>query len=386
MFKKRFIILIAAAMLISGCKAPEAPGFSFPDNSYEGSSDNSSDNSEVNSQSGESSSEDPAANTPSESENEPSVRYPESQDDVLQLFYDPANVCTMEIDGNAVIITVKTETGFIEDIFTDIESTVDRHETDGGFTYTVQPETYNGYFSLYLDNENSFYAIRLKSGADGISFPDVSEVIGRSRAVAENPVHTSPAVTAKFITRDGSTEKVPEILSQIKNISDKICEGIDSDYDKLRAISQWVSANIYYDHPAYKAGIPDACLSLEYMLDKHSSVCGGYSNMTSALCAAQGIYCVNINGEALNNGYCYAETGKGVHHEWNYAVIDGRGIWVDSGWNSYNTVSMGGTYSSDDIGYFYFDIGSEIFALNHAAVSSQYRDYFCPELYNGRTL
>lgn len=166
------------------------------------------------------------------------------------------------------------------------------------------------------------------------------------------------------------------MLGEIKALSDVICEGLGSDYDKLRAISRWVSANIYYDYPAYNKGVPEETLSLKYMLNGHSSVCGGYSNMTSALCAAQGIKCWNVHGSVLTGGYTFSERNDGEYHEWNYAEIDGRVIWVDSGWNSFCTLRSDGTYINGGIYYRYFDIGEEYFALNHKSNYAEYRDYF----------
>lgn len=392
---KRFLAICAAAvLLLTGCSAGSTPSFEFSGNSSGSSSSDSSHGSSGGS-SGESksgnskpdnsseSSSESFSGSSGESSNEPSGEPAPSdlpQGNSLKVCYDPINDCTLEFDGDTVIFSGSSE--IIESVFCEKNADVEFERDGNDFVYKVKCKNFTGYFNFLLTDGNHSYDIRLKKDKNGVSFPDVSEVKQYNELVAANPVSTAPNITAKYITRNGKIDKAGEVLKKIKEISDGICKGLSSDYDKLRAISRWVSDNIYYDHPAYRKGIPDECLSLEYMLDKHSSVCGGYSNMTSALCAAQGIRCLNINGKAITGRYCYAENQNGEHHEWNYAIIDGRGIWVDSGWNSYNGLYDGGRYSHGDIGYFYFDIGSDIFALDHAASSAQYRDYFCKELYS----
>ncbi len=98
--------------------------------------------------------------------------------------------------------------------------------------------------------------------------------------------------------------------------------------------------------------------------------------MTSALCAAQGIKCWNVHGAALNGGRMFVTDNDSEYHEWNFAEIDGRVIWVDSGWNSYCYLRRDGVYENGGICYRYFDIGEEYFALNHKASYAEYRDYF----------
>lgn len=360
MSKKLLCLCAAAVLLLSGCsgegKEKDFPKINVPWNSSRSSFSNSTE-------------ADPDESAPT----------------ILSaaVFYDPQNDCRLEMTKNSIILTVNSD--YIKEVSAGIPSKVYLAENDGESVYTIEcEEDFSGYFDLYLSDEEYTYTIRLKRIDGMISLPNVYKVQQKNILVARNAVETSAKITAKYIAKDGKISSAAPILKRIKTLSDNICDGFDSDYDKLRAISQWVSENICYDYPAYKAGVPDECITLEYMLDKRSSVCGGYANMTAALCAAQGIKCMVINGEALTGEYCYAENDDGEHHEWDYAVIDGRGVWVDSGWNSYGSVVEGSFYDirvEHPIGHFYFDVSSEIFALDHAASSAQYRDFFCKELY-----
>ena len=267
----------------------------------------------------------------------------------------------------------------IDFVYLDYDESVPTQKTADGFTCTVSLSSNKDRFvnlSIYDGYLAYEYRIKYNSASDTVEFVVPPATAAENSAVVDKSTILAPSLVKRYITTDENGD-VEKILEEIRAISDKICEGLDSDYDKLRAISRWVSDNIYYDYPAHDAGIPEECLSLEYMLDKHSSVCGGYSNMTSALCAAQGITCYNVKGYALTGDVTYAETSSGeAYHEWNYAIIDGRVIWVDSGWNSHNYYRSSGTYDYNGISYKYFDVSLEAFSQDHRCVSAEIRDYY----------
>lgn len=293
---------------------------------------------------------------------------------------DPQNPCSITFDGKS--ITVKGKYGDVFGGVAEIYPQMDiKSWLDGDMlTCVLTPKTTQfdrdfGSFAI-LDKSRYLNKVHIDLSNGGIMFPDTSNLVQINQRAVDAVIDASEARVAQYVTTDGSRGRIPQILNEIQKISDEICEGIDSDYEKLRAISRWVSDNIYYDHPAYSNGAPQECLSLEYMLDNRSSICGGYSNMTSALCAAQGIRCLNISGMAINNGKCYLQNEQGGFHEWNVAEIDGRQIIVDSGWNSGNDFNYDGTFSSDPPCYKYFDISGDVFALDHKAQSAEYRDYW----------
>lgn len=257
-------------------------------------------------------------------------------------------------------------------------SKVDLKKEDGSFTCTVSNgPLLKGFISVILEDERGVCSdIRLRFINGKFAFPDVLDIAESNRSLVSGEISKdAKMITLKNITEDGTADNAEKVLEEIRNLSNEICAGTDSGYEKLRAISRWVSSNIYYDHDAFSDGIPSACLTLEYMLKNNRSVCGGYANMTAALAQAQGIVCYSIAGEAVTNSACYAEVSKGEVHEWNYAVIGGRGIWVDSGWNSNNHYRKG-KYTDNIYGTQYFDIGNEYFALNHKALKVSDRNFF----------
>ncbi|MDE7400336.1 MAG: transglutaminase domain-containing protein [Oscillospiraceae bacterium] len=310
----------------------------------------------------------------------PVISEPIEQTNVFNLIRDPRNEVNIRFDGNKVTVYGNDTDLDIQWITADYGKPFDLSDSMGEFSCELELPLNKGEFvNLYIIKASGLsYSYRMKCNASekSLSFVVPMGAVQQNTEVTENPPILAPALVKRYVTTKENGD-VNAILGKIREISDEICEGLDSDYDKLRAISRWVSDNIYYDYPAHDAGIPEECLSLEYMLDKHSSVCGGYANMTSALCAAQGIKCYNIKGHALQGEATYDEAhGSAAYHEWNYAVIDGRVIWVDSGWNSYNYFRYDGTYDYGGIGYEYFDIGIEAFSQNHMCDSAEYRDFY----------
>lgn len=293
---------------------------------------------------------------------------------------DPENSCTITVENNTVTVRGKQSDVLtrVADNYPKMTTTSDR--TDGELVFTLTPKSnlFDRKYGVFyiVDGSNHNNKIYLELTKDGVRFPDVSWLVENNGRAVNSPETLSEDAVAKYITLDGSRERIPQILKEIKKISDNICEGIDSDYEKLRAIVHWAAENIYYDFPAHNNGIPPECLSLEYMLNNKSSVCGGYSNITSALCSAQGIRCYNVKGRGITNNGCFMQNLQGEFHEWNIAEIDGRRIIIDTGWSSMNAFRSDGTFTSSPMCYGYFDISPEVFSLDHKAQSAEYRDYF----------
>ncbi len=304
----------------------------------------------------------------------------QSEKQTIPYILDPENTCTITVSDNTITVSGKRGdvlTGVMEGN-PDMRKTKSELGDELVFTLTPKNNDFKDKYGIFyvIDANNFKNKIYIELSENGVSFPDVSALVKSNAAAVSSPETLSEDAVAKYITRDGSREKIADILGEIKEISDGICKGLDSDYEKLRAIVRWSAENIYYDHPAHNKGIPSECLSLEYMLNNKSSVCGGYSNITSALCEAQGIRCYNIKGRGITKGGCFLQNLQGDYHEWNIAEIDGRHIIIDTGWSSTNHFREDGTFSRGAFCYGYFDISPEVFALDHKAQSAEYRDYF----------
>lgn len=292
---------------------------------------------------------------------------------------DPNNPITVTFGDNVITVTAKGNAcRGIQQNYPEMRIA---KELDGDATiYTLTPTSSNlesGFGSFYIIDKNNYLGgvnFVIKDGK--IAAPALRELAENNQNVLNSVVDSSASRVAQAMTMDGSVDKIPEIWAEIEKISNEICDGIDDDYEKLRAIADWVSDNIYYDRPAVRRGEPPSCLTLEYVLNNRSSVCGGYANMTAALCNAQGIRCLSITGKALVSGNNYLNTNmEGGLHEWNVAEINGRQIIVDSCWMSANNLSNNGNYTHKNNVWKWFDIGDEIFAIDHQARTAEFRDF-----------
>lgn len=133
----------------------------------------------------------------------------------------------------------------------------------------------------------------------------------------------APNVALRNNWVDPKSTIVPQ-SARITQLSNQITQGLSSDYDKAKAISQWVVDHIKYDYDYYYEGLKDYSdvpFDPEEILDKGQAVCAGFSRLTQALLVAQKIPCLYVLGDTTA-GY----------HAWNLAVIDGEYLWIDNTW------------------------------------------------------
>ncbi|MEW6308645.1 MAG: transglutaminase-like domain-containing protein [Bacillota bacterium] len=113
----------------------------------------------------------------------------------------------------------------------------------------------------------------------------------------------------------------PEIVA----LATELTESSWSDFEKARAIHDWVARNVAYDTAELKeikAGrhVLFGTLDTYY---RRKGVCHDYANLFAALARAAGIKTRIISG-----------TASGESHAWNQAFVDGRWINVDVTWDA----------------------------------------------------
>ena len=163
-------------------------------------------------------------------------------------------------------------------------------------------------------------------------------------------VRTATA-TAQYCT------PVSEIPMALQTEANNIVNGAATDREKVKAIYDWVTTNIYYNYGMLDGTEPRRTSALETYYNRNS-VCAGYANLTAALCNAVGIPCRVVTGFAtgvdtestvsdvwalyesfLNDDNLSAfEAGMASYenHAWNEAYVDGRWIILDTTWGSNN--------------------------------------------------
>ena len=283
------------------------------------------------------------------------------------------------LDGFDIIIEGECESNYIRSACLFPETQEEKAVYDGNNYRIVLKDkhTENDYETIYIyASDGTGFGYRVRSAPDGFEPLDTSDIAENNLRLAENPIALPTEGVLQYITPDGDPIKAREVMEQVEEISDKICAGKTDDYDKAFAISEWIAENIYYDFDASHSSVTTETLSLSHILEVHRTVCGGFSNLFSALCAVQGIEVRNMQGEAVSDILSsYEETDDGALHEWNYAVINGRGVWVDTTWNTYNYY-QDGRYNYGGTCLKYFDVSNVVLSYNHRARICQKRDYY----------
>lgn len=99
--------------------------------------------------------------------------------------------------------------------------------------------------------------------------------------------------------------------------------GAVTDYEKLKAIADWVAKNVKYDVEVAN-NVKDAAMAVtdpDAVLGGAPTICHGYTLLTRGLLWAQGIPAMYVHGD----------TPRG-EHAWNEAFADGRWVILDTTW------------------------------------------------------
>ncbi len=167
----------------------------------------------------------------------------------------------------------------------------------------------------------------------------------------------------------------PDVDPKIVELSNKICQGAESDYEKAWRIHDWIAENIYYDYRYYTES-PDAVVyDAVEVLEERKTVCDGYSNLFMAMMHAQKIPCKKVRGYALGedvdtNYWRLEDIGTSqLNHAWNQAYVDNRWINIDATWSSLNKYKDGKMIYGGLQSHKYFDTTISFLSYNHKCLS-----------------
>ncbi len=114
-----------------------------------------------------------------------------------------------------------------------------------------------------------------------------------------------------------------------------------SDYEKVRAVHNWMIRNISYDYKNYlKRTLPYKVYTVEGALLDKKCVCQGYALAFKKMMDEYGVACVVVTGTANGGG-----------HAWNMVKIGGKWYHIDVTWDDPIT---DGTDGNTQIFYTYF--------------------------------
>lgn len=140
-----------------------------------------------------------------------------------------------------------------------------------------------------------------------------------------------------------------------------------SDFEKVRSVYRWVTANIRYDYRRYQNNqldYYDKVNMLANTFGTKETICAGYAEVFSVLCTEAGVFSKVINGYARNKQSDIGVPDSILGHAWNAVQIGHRWYLLDATWGvdqvtAGETVEVSG--SSDFDFYFLADPKKLIF-------------------------
>ncbi|MCL1857635.1 MAG: leucine-rich repeat protein [Oscillospiraceae bacterium] len=184
---------------------------------------------------------------------------------------------------------------------------------------------------------------------------------------------TDPAAL-EFYKLPSRNDDIKSDAGEIADLAKLITANIPDDYEKIKAIHDWVANNIYFDY--------DASVSKDYedtsalsVLELKRNVCEGYAKLTVALLRSAGIPAKYIDGFALGvhgieqTDVFYDLNNDEINHAWCEAFADNRWIIMDPTWDSLNKY-INGEFKKSPCADKYFDISLKDISGNH-----KYKDY-----------
>lgn len=189
--------------------------------------------------------------------------------------------------------------------------------------------------------------------------------------IDRNVFESNEKISAGWVDEKSQTEiHAPERIERAAKLA---TADLENDYDKARAIHEYVANLIHYDLDYANHLSPSTYVTAEEVFDKEIAVCEGYSNLTIALLRSVGIPAIFVEGYALGingNASDWDRVDKtSSNHAWVEAYVDGRWIVMDPTWDSKNTFEGGKKTEMKSDFYRFFDMSPEMLASTHLIIA-----------------
>ena len=192
----------------------------------------------------------------------------------------------------------------------------------------------------------------------------LEEVVNSPFTYDEQQMEANRAVIAGWVNPGAYVTPQSEVVTAL---SDQICAGMDSDYDRAHAIFRWVAGNVAYDYENFYGRKATVSNTAEEVLESRLAVCAGYTRLTQALLQAQGIPALYVSGVGSSG---VTDSRGSAGHAWNLAFIDGRWVAIDTTWgrtSAWNETTGELTDGGGTVDEQWFDPKELFFAQTHTA-------------------
>ncbi|HEY9593345.1 MAG TPA: transglutaminase domain-containing protein [Spirochaetia bacterium] len=124
----------------------------------------------------------------------------------------------------------------------------------------------------------------------------------------------------------------------LQRLTEELVRAAGDDFQKVRALHDWVAMNVAYDADAFYGKSPTITDPLA-VISHGASVCQGYSEVFQLMCRYAGFECVVVSGFGRGLGFDPMEDVSGSfdsNHAWNAVRIGDTWYLVDCTWDSGN--------------------------------------------------
>jgi len=129
---------------------------------------------------------------------------------------------------------------------------------------------------------------------------------------------------------DERSKTVSPYLNTCSEIAAYLCDSIDTDLEKVRAIYVWICHNISYDMDFDRSKYrPVDSEVLNYVMKYRRGICQHYATLFHAMCKHVGLKTENIAGSSRHKG-----EDAIFPHGWNSIDIDGSVYMIDATWSA----------------------------------------------------
>ena len=173
-----------------------------------------------------------------------------------------------------------------------------------------------------------------------------------------------------------------QVDDEIKGWALEITKDAKTDYERIKAVHDWVADNIYYDYYYLNNHSAGTQLNTKDVYNYGYSVCQGYSSLCAGLLRSIGIPCKVAEGWGNTNSADWSSISvNSTNHAWNEAWCAEENRWIvfDATWDSGNTYNKDGdnfvkTYTKRTPRY--FDVCDKQFAQDHRIVDYARYNYY----------
>lgn len=188
---------------------------------------------------------------------------------------------------------------------------------------------------------------------------------GFSCTISTEQLGTTTMVSFQFKypeSRQALKKKDKEVREKVKEIVAEVTTPDMKDYEKEKALHDYLVKNCRYDERLYTNNMPEESYTAYSALINGVAVCQGYAIAMNLLLEEAGIESMIITGYGWNE-----ENKSYISHGWNLVKIQGEYYHLDPTWNDPIMEE-----NSEVVSYSYFNITDDQIQKNHSWEKGKY--------------